>query len=115
MGNLIFLCSVLNTPLGLKGLVSSFGCTVCVKSEPQVDSMVCGAGDVTFEDCNASDRRSGDLRVGDLSVAGCFNERMFKLCRPFEDVESLNATFVLGSCNQEMEIIFFKFRFKDIA
>ena len=86
-------------PSDLTSLVSSFGCMVYVKSEPQVDSMVCGAGDVTLGECSAGDRRSGDLSFGDLSVAGCFNEGMFKLCRRFEDVDSLNVTFVLGSCN----------------
>ena len=83
---------------------------VYVKSEPQVDSMVCGAGDVTLGDCSTGDRRSGDL---DLSEAGCLNDGMFKLCRRFEDVDSLNLTFVLESCNYEIEIIFF--HFKDIA
>ena len=72
---------------------------VYVKSEPQVDSMVCGAGDVTLGDCTAGDLRSGDLRVGDLSEAGCLNEGMFKLCRQNDDVDSLNVTFALGSCN----------------
>ena len=52
-------------------LVSSFDCMVCGKSEPQNDSMVCGAVDVTLGDCNAGDRRSRDLRVRDFSVA-CF-------------------------------------------
>ena len=61
--------------------------------------MVCGAGDVTLGDCSTDDRRSGDLCVGDLSVTSCLNDGMFKLCRRFEDVDSLNVTFVRESCN----------------